>query len=108
MMYPSGSAVIPVQIASSRKIRVAVVCLSSSDGPYPLTTIWTTAGETFEMTVSSELSKAPSKFDDAPAFETNTGAFLAVLPAVDCASATVAVRKHATTPYFIHCNLVIT
>jgi len=34
-----------------------------------VTTIWTTAGETFETTVSRELSKARSKFDDAGAFD---------------------------------------
>ena len=37
-----------------------------------------TAGETFEMTVSSELSKARSRFGDIPAFETSAGASLAV------------------------------
>jgi hypothetical protein len=38
-----------------------------------------TAGETFEMTVSSELSKARSRFGDVPACETSAGASLAVL-----------------------------
>jgi hypothetical protein len=62
----------------------------------------TTAGGTFEMTVSSELSKARSRFGDAPAFETSAGAPLAVLAAVDSASTDVAVRKQATTPFPIH------
>jgi hypothetical protein len=62
----------------------------------------TTAGETFEMMVSSELSKARSRFGDAPACETSAGASLALRAAVDCAGADVAVRKQATTPFFIH------
>jgi hypothetical protein len=62
----------------------------------------TNAGETFEMTVSSELAQARSRFGDAPAFETSAGASLAVLAAVDSASTDVAVRKQATTPFPIH------
>src|SRR6266446_10096912 len=97
---------IPVPMACWRTIR-AVACPRSSEGPYPLTIIWTTAGETFEMTASRELSKARSKFDDAGACETRVDASGAVRTAVDCASAEVAAKKQATMPYFIHRNLVI-
>src|ERR1700692_582546 len=96
---------IPVPIACWRTI-FAVVCPCSSAGPYPLTTIWTTAGETFEMTASSELLKARSKFDDAGAFEITADASGAVRMAVDCACAHAATSRQAI-PYFIHCDFVI-
>ena len=79
----------------------------SSDGPYPVTTICTTAGVTFDTTVSKELCKARSKFDDAAALETRAGDPESVRASVDCASAEVAARKKTTMLYFIHCNLVI-
>src|SRR5437899_812051 len=105
MMYPSGSTTTPVPRACCRTIRAVSVCPCSSDGPYPVTTIWTTDRETFETTVSRELSKALSKFDGC-AFETG-GAAESVRAAADCASTEVATKKQAMTPYFVHCNVVI-
>src|SRR6266851_2542798 len=96
---------IPVPMACWRTIR-AVACPRSSEGPYPLTTIWTTAGDTFEMTVSRELSKARSKFDDAGAFEMRAGASAVMRTAVDCACAEVAASRQAI-PYFIFGNFII-
>src|ERR1700676_2096566 len=97
---------IPVPIACWRTI-FAVVRPCSSAGPYPLTTIWTTAGETFEMTASRELLKARSKFDDAGGFEMTADASGAVRTAVDCALAHVPTTSTQAIPYFIHCNFVI-
>src|ERR1700686_323518 len=107
MMEPSGSTITPVPRACCRTIRAVSVCPLLSDGPYPVTTIWTTAGETFETTVSRELFKALSKFEDACIFETKADAAGSVRAAGDCASAKVAARKQAITPYSVHCNFFI-
>jgi hypothetical protein len=72
-----------------------------------VTTIWTTAGETFEITVSRELSKVLSKFGDAGAFEVTAATSKSERPAADCASAQVAAKKQVMMPYFVHCNLVM-
>jgi hypothetical protein len=69
--------------------------------------ICTTAGETFETTVSRELSKALSKFGDAGVFEVPAGTSKSLRAAGDCASAKVAAKKQAMTPYFVHCNFFI-
>src|SRR5260370_22556479 len=97
----------PVPRARCRTIRAVSVCPWLSDGPYPVTTIWTTAGETFETTVSRELSKALSKFDDDSAFEMRAGASGSVWADADCAIAEVAAKKQAMMPYFARCTLVI-
>src|ERR1700686_316442 len=107
MMEPSGSTITPVPRACCLTIRAVSVCPWLSDGPYPVTTIWTTAGETFETTVSRELSKALSKFEDGCTFETKADATGSVRVAGDCASPKVAAKKQVITPYFVHCNFFI-
>src|SRR5579864_9016291 len=98
---------IPVPIACWRTIRAVSVCPWSSDGPYPVTTIWTTAGETFETTASRELFKSRSKVVDAGAFEGTSGASLALRTHVDCPNAEAAARTQAISPHFIGCKRVI-
>src|SRR6266576_3487660 len=98
---------IPVPIACWRTIRAVSVCPWSSDGPYPVTTICTTAGETFETTASRELFKSRSKFGDAGAFESTADALAAVRTGVDCANAEVAATTQAISPCFIDCNRII-
>src|SRR5579864_7189229 len=97
---------IPVPIACCRTIRAASLCPWSSGGPYPVTTICTTAGETFEITASRELFKSLSKFGDAGAFETTAEALLAVRIG-DCANAELTATTQAISPHFIHCKRVI-
>jgi hypothetical protein len=83
------------------------VCPCCSDGPYPLTTIWTTAGETFETTVSRESFKALSKLDDECSLETITGTSAFARATADCASAHVVAKKQLRIPYLIDCSVVI-
>src|SRR5579864_1047691 len=96
---------IPVPMACCRTIRAASVCPCASDGPYPVTTICTTAGETFAITASRELFKSRSKFGDAAAFETTAEASVAVR--ADCANAELTATTQAISPQFIHCKHVI-
>jgi hypothetical protein len=52
------------------------------------------------------LSKALSKLDDECSLETMAGASTFARAPGDCASAHVAAKKQARTPYFIDCSLV--
>src|SRR5258708_16166664 len=67
-------------------------------GPYPVTIIWTTAGETFATTLSRELSKSRSRFDFDDECASSLTPVSAVEPrgAVDCACAYIVTRTHAT------------
>jgi hypothetical protein len=56
-----------------RTIRAVSECPWSSDGPYPLTMIWSAAGETFENMPSKDVSKARNKSDDAGTFAMRAG-----------------------------------
>src|ERR1700758_2375772 len=100
----------PVPMACCRTMCAVSVCPWSSEGPYPLTTIWTTALETFETTVSREVLKVPNTFEDDCSLETSAAWRVgpeSVRADTDCPSAEAATKKQATTPYFIHCNPVI-
>ena len=70
-----------------------------------MTTIWTTAGETFATTCSRELSKSRSRLADLGAFNLTASASANGRSAV-CAYADVARSKQAI-PHFIRCNVVI-